>query len=71
VISDVVATVPDSLLADARAAGGDFASAAEARERYVRYLALRLQAPRAFLAEAVQAQEQLRREPPLHLKARR
>jgi hypothetical protein len=71
VIRDVVAAVPDSLLGDARGAGGDFGSAEEARERYVRYLVTRLEGPRAFLSEAVQAQEQLRLQPPLHLKARR
>jgi hypothetical protein len=71
VIRDVVAAVPDSLLGDARGPGGDFASAEEARERYVSYLSSRLEGPRPFLSEAVQAQEQLRLQPPLHLKARR
>src|SRR4051812_10834336 len=45
-IRDVVATVPDSLFADARASGGDFATADEARERYVTYLTARLREPR-------------------------
>jgi len=70
-IRDVVATVPDSLFADARASGGDFATGDEARERYVSYLTTRLREPRAFVREAVVAQEQLRLEPPIPLKARR
>ena len=71
VIRDVVSTVPDSLFGDPRAAGGDFATASDARERYVTYLTTRLREPRAFVREAVAAQEQLRLEPPIHLKARR
>jgi hypothetical protein len=70
-IRDVVSTVPDSLFGDARGPGGDFASPAEARARYVEYLTSRLRAPRDFLAEAVAAQQQIRLEPPLPLKARR
>jgi hypothetical protein len=70
-IRDVVSVVPDSLFADARGPGGDFATADEARDRYVQYLTTRLRAPRAFVEEAVKAQEQLRLEPPIHLKARR
>ncbi|MFI5257324.1 MAG: HipA family kinase [Gemmatimonadales bacterium] len=70
-IHDVVSAVPDSLFGDARAAGGDFATGAEARARYVEYLTTRLGEPRAFLTEAMAAQEQLRLEPPLHMKARR
>ena len=49
----------------------EFASASDARNRYRRYLTRRLQAPRAFTVEAIAAQGQVRREPPLHLKARR
>jgi hypothetical protein len=70
-IRDAVSVVPDSLFADARGAGGDFATADEARERYVSYLSTRLREPREFVVEAMKAQEQLRLEPPLHLKARR
>jgi hypothetical protein len=70
-IHEVVAAVPDALLVDAAAGADDFASAAAARARYERYLTTRLAAPRAFVAEAMAAREQLRREPPLHLKARR
>jgi hypothetical protein len=71
VIRDVVSAVPDSLFGDARGAGGDFGTPAEARARYVEYLVARLAAPRAFVAEAIVAQGQLRLEPPLPLKARR
>jgi hypothetical protein len=71
VIRDVVASVPDTLLADPAAGANDFRTAAEARERYERYLTTRLAEPRRFLAEAIAAQEQVRLEPPMHLKARR
>jgi hypothetical protein len=70
-IREVVATVPDSLLVDAASGANDFRTAAEARERYERYLTTRLSEPRAFLEVAIAAQEQVRLEPPLHLKARR
>jgi HipA-like protein len=71
VIESVLAAVPDDLLLDDAAGRPEFATASEARERYVGYLTRRLRAPRAFASEAVAAQEQVRREPPLHLSARR
>jgi hypothetical protein len=70
-IRRVLARVPDALLVDPVSGANDFATPAEARARYERYLTTRLAAPRAFVAEAIAAQEQVRREPPLHLKARR
>ena len=70
-IRDVVAAVPDSLLVDAASGANDFDTPAEARTRYEHYLTTRLAAPRAFVAEAIAAQEQVRLEPPLPLKARR
>ena len=70
-IREVIAGVPDSLLVDPPSGATDFATAADARSRYERYLTRRLAAPRAFLAEAIAAQEQVRLEPPLRLKARR
>jgi len=78
-IAAILDEVPDDLLvgnADDRIAGTaaqrpEFASAADARDRYRGYLTRRLQAPRAFAAEAIAAQGQVRREPPQHLKARR
>lgn len=71
VVREVLAAVPDSLLVDPGTDDSDFANASDARARYERYLRTRLAAPRAFLAEAIAAQEQVRLEPPLHLKARR
>jgi len=71
VIRDVIAAIPDSLLVDPVSGATDFATADDARARYTGYLTTRLAAPRAFLAEAIAAQEQVRLEPPLHLKARR
>ena len=70
-IRDVVAAVPDSLLVDAASGANDFDTPDEARARYEQYLTTRLAAPRAFVTEAVAAQEQVRLEPPLPLKARR
>jgi len=70
-IESVIASVPDELLLDDAAGRPEFASAAEARERYARYLTLRLRAPRAFTTEAITAQAQVKREAPLHLSARR
>jgi hypothetical protein len=70
-IREVLETIPDSLLVDPASGANDFATAADARTRYERYLTTRLAAPRAFVAEAIAAQEQVRLEPPLHLKARR
>jgi hypothetical protein len=71
VIENVVDAVPDDLLLDSTDDRPEFANAAEARERYRGYLTRRVHAPRRFAAEAIAAQEQVRREPPLHLKARR
>jgi hypothetical protein len=67
---EVLATIPDELLLDphGREPSG---SADEARARYVRYLATRLEAPRDFVAEAVRAREARLREPPRRLEARR
>lgn len=70
VIRGVMSAVPDALLAGPLTTG-DFASAEEARDRYVSYLETRLQSPRAFAAEAVAAREKLLREPPRSLSARR
>jgi hypothetical protein len=71
VIAAVVEAVPDELYLDDAGAPPEFASAADARDRYRTYLTRRLMHPRAFAAEAVAAQGQVRREPPLHLSARR
>ena len=70
-IGSVVAAVPDDLLMDPVAGGGDFPSAGHARDRYARYLTERLAARSVWLGAAVEAQEQLRIEMPQHLQARR
>jgi hypothetical protein len=70
VLEEVLAQVPDALLTDP-VGGQEFASAEAARARYVAYLATRLSAPRAFVAEAAAARERARREPRLPLSARR
>ena len=71
VIAEVVAAVPDDLLMDSETGPTDFASAAEARARYVRYVSERLAARSVWLAAADEAQQQLRIEAPQHLRARR
>ena len=70
-IAAILEQIPDDLLVDGAGDRPEFASAADARDRYRRYLTRRLRAPRAFTAEAIAAQGQVRREPPQHLKARR
>ncbi|HKA62165.1 MAG TPA: HipA family kinase [Methylomirabilota bacterium] len=70
VIASVLAEVPDALLTDPVSCR-EFATAAAARARYREYLLTRLRAPRDFVAEAVRARDQLRREPPRPLSARR
>ncbi len=67
VLRGIVAALPDELLDAADAATRPDA----ARERYVDYLSRRLQPPRQFVAEAIEARERLRREPPRPLGARR
>ena len=69
-IARVLALVPDALLTDA-VGGREFATADEARERYGAYLRTRLAEPRAFVAQAVEAQARRRTEPPRRLQARR
>jgi len=71
VIASVVDAVPDDLLLHTTDGRSEFADAADARDRYRSYLTRRVHAPRRFAAEAIEAQAQVRREPPLHLKARR
>lgn len=70
-IAEVVATVPDDLLMDPVTGTGDFSTADAARARYARYLGERLAAREAWVAQAIQAQEQVRLEPPIPVKARR
>jgi hypothetical protein len=69
-LDDVLAGLPDALLLDP--VGGDgFTSGDEARGRYSEWLRARVDAPRAFAADAAVQQRQRRAEPPRALKARR
>jgi hypothetical protein len=66
----VLSAIPDSLLLDP-SREGEFESAVAARARYLDYLLTRLQAPRAFVDEAVQARARALTEQPRRLSARR
>ena len=70
VLAGVLRQLPAELLLD-EVGGAEFASADEARERYHRYLATRLESPRPFVAEAARQRETVLREPPRPLSARR
>jgi hypothetical protein len=61
--------VPDELLSGPEYAGE--AGLRDIRARYLSYLSTRLQPPRPFVAEAVEARERLRRMPLLPQSARR
>ena len=61
---------PDSLILGT-AGGPEFATADEARERYLAYLVERVTAPRTFIAEALAARERLLASPAVRLPARR
>ncbi|HEX2168494.1 MAG TPA: HipA family kinase [Longimicrobiales bacterium] len=67
VLRAIVDAVPDDLLADPTI----FSSPSDARDRYVRYLAERLRAPREFIAEAARARDLARSQPETRLRARR
>jgi HipA-like protein len=69
-LAAILDAVPDDLLV-AATGKPDFATAGEARRRYIAYLLARLRAPRAFLAEALSARATLLASPPLRLPARR
>ena len=70
VIARVLAQIPGELLTDP-VSRREFSSADAARARYHEYLITRLRPPRDFVAEAVRARDQLRREPARPLSARR
>jgi len=70
VIERVLSEVPDALLTDPVGCR-EFASPAAARARYRSYLTTRLRAPREFVAEAIRARDERRREPAPRLSARR
>jgi hypothetical protein len=67
-VAEAVAAVPDALLLDRP---GPFPDAAAARARYVDYLEARLAPPRAWVAEASRARDELVRRPPGRVAARR
>lgn len=67
---EIMRAVPGDLLVGSPA-GDDFASADEARARYVRYLTERLEAPRAFVEEADRARAVRLGSPRERLSARR
>jgi hypothetical protein len=70
VLSEIVARLPDALLADP-AVAADFSTPDAARERYLGYLLTRIQSPRAFVAEAIAAREKAATEPPRRVHSRR
>ena len=69
-IKGVIAAVPDELLTTP-ALASDFKSPEKARQRYASYLISRVQSPRAFALEAIEARARADRMPPLRVKARR
>lgn len=70
VIEMILAKVPGVLLTDPLN-GGEFATAADARARYQRYLLERLAASHGFVAAAVAARDAVRAEPRRRVQARR
>jgi len=70
VIAAALARVPDVLLMD-DVAGAEFETAGAARERYARWFRTRLEAPRAFAAEAVRARDTAQAEPQRRIHSRR
>jgi hypothetical protein len=70
VITRAVDAVPDSLLMD-KTVTADYSTPKKTRRRYVEYLETRLEAPRAFVGEAIEAQARGARIPRQRLAARR
>jgi hypothetical protein len=70
VLDDILGAVPDALLRDPLIAG-EFPTAEAARSRYREYLRQRLEEPRLFLAEAIEARARRSKEPLLRRQARR
>jgi hypothetical protein len=69
-IARVVSAVPDGLLRD-KVIAADFADAKSARRRYVDYLTTRLESPREFVSEAIEARRRVKRTKPRRVAARR
>jgi hypothetical protein len=63
-------SIPDSLL-ESSAIKADFDSPEKARARYAEYLITRRAEPRAFVDEAIAAQERARKMPALRVSSRR
>ena len=70
VITRAVDAVPDSLLMD-KTVTADYSTPKKTRRRYVEYLETRLESPRAFVGEAIEAQARGTRIPRQRLAARR
>jgi hypothetical protein len=70
VITRAVDAVPDALLMD-KTVTADYPTPKKTRRRYVEYLETRLEAPRAFVGEAIEAQARGARMPRQRLAARR
>jgi hypothetical protein len=69
-IRAAVDSIPDELLTDA-SIKSDFATPADARDRYAKYLTLRASLPRAFVEEAKNAQQRASRLPVMRVSSRR
>ncbi len=69
-IRAAVDSIPDELLTDA-SIKSDFATPADARDRYAKYLTLRASLPRAFVEEAKNAQQRASRLPVMPVSSRR
>jgi hypothetical protein len=70
-LETVVNAVPDELLVDAHRGGADGLSPDRERARYLDYLTVRLEEPRAFAAEAESLRQERLSAPPQRLEARR
>jgi hypothetical protein len=66
----IVSQVPDALLRD-KVIAADFPNAEAARARYVEYLTTRIEAPRPFVSEAVEARGRVKSTKPRRMAARR
>lgn len=70
VMRDVVACLPDALLRDP-AIATEFPDPQQARDRYAEYLCTRITAPRAFVAQAVEARATAETQPARRIQSRR
>jgi hypothetical protein len=70
VIRTTVDSIPDELLTDA-SIRSDFATPADARDRYAKYLTVRAGSPRVFVDEAKSARDRASRMPAMRVSSRR